>query len=114
MIRRLIAAAAVATALLAIPVNGWPASGGSHKAVTCAVGVTAVVPDNPNRQTLVLFNNEVTNAITVGTGVPNALTAANGVSIQAKGALVLDGYTGSMSCIRNVADGDLRVLEIVR
>ncbi len=103
----------LAVLLLATSVEGGGLA--QHGIVTCdtTAGGIQIVPANPTRVALFLFNNSG-STIYHGTGLPNALTTSNGITMLTATTFSLTErqYTGAYRCIAG-GSVELRYLEIL-
>ncbi len=109
----LIGSVLIALVLLATLVEGGGLA--RHGAVTCdtTAGGVQIVPENLTRVTLLVYNNGAAT-IYLGTGLPSALTTANGVPLIAGAAhdFKPQEYTGAYRCI-SAGSVELRYEEVL-
>ena len=113
--------ALIAVGFMLAPPNADAGRVVRHGTISCdttASGVLIVAANENRSAPLYIFNTDATAAVFTGSGIPDALTAANGVELRPRtGRPVADGgrgvYTGAYRCITSAGSVDLRYEEVL-
>ena len=112
-LRRGLASLLVAVALVVV-FSAAEATTTRHKVVTCTSSVTELIGAHRSRLAVLYVNTDATVTVWRGSGVPDALTTANGIPVTAGGSyssLAIERPVVVDSCITAGASVNVRVEE---